>query len=121
MKFIMNPIRNLLAIMAALLVCASAYGQNSIEGVAVSPQPGGTVIVKVTMKSPLTNPPAGFTVNNPPRIAFDFPNTTNATGRTSQDIGEGDLRKLNVVQAGDRTRMVLELSRTATYLSLIHI
>jgi type IV pilus assembly protein PilQ len=88
---------------------------NSIQAVNVSAQSGGRIVVRVTMQNPPTNPPAGFTVNNPPRIALDFPNTSNALGRTSQDVAEGDLRRINVVQAGDRTRMVLELGRAVTY------
>ncbi len=94
---------------------ASAQSANSIEAVNVSSQQGGKIIVKVTLKNAPVNPPAGFMINNPPRIAFDFPNTSNAMGRSLQDVNEGDLRKINVVQAGNRTRMVLELAKSATY------
>ena len=95
---------------------ASAWAQtNSIEAVSISPQAAGTIIVRVTLKDAPANPPAGFTVNNPPRIAFDFPNTTNALGRSVEEVGGGDLRRINVVQSGGRTRMVLELSRTLSY------
>jgi len=95
---------------------ASAWAQtNSIEAISISPQAAGTIIVRVTLKDAPANPPAGFTVNNPPRIAFDFPNTTNALGRSVEDVGGGDLRRINVVQSGGRTRMVLELSRTLSY------
>lgn len=102
-------------ILACANVVASAQTANSIEAINVSSQQGGKIIVKVTLKNPPTSPPAGFTINNPPRIAFDFPNTSNALGRSLQDIGEGDLRKINVVQAGDRTRMVLELAKNTSY------
>ena len=54
-------------------------------------------------------------INNPPRIAFDFPGTTNALGRSLQDVGDGDLRNINIVQAGDRTRMVMELTKSVGY------
>jgi type IV pilus assembly protein PilQ len=104
--------------LALLLACASAvaYGQaNSIEGLDVSPSTGGRVIVKVTLKQAPVSPPAGFSVSNPPRIAFDFLNTANALGRNAQDVNEGDLRSLNVVQAGDRTRLVLNLARASGY------
>ena len=104
-----------LLVASALVATSAAYGQNAIEAVDVATQPGGTTMVKVTMKEAPANPPAGFTVNNPPRIAFDFPNTGSTLGRTSQNVGEGDLRRINVVQAGNRTRMVLELGRTLTY------
>jgi len=95
---------------------AAAYAQaNSIETVDVSPAAAGKVVIRVTMKQALVSPPAGFTVNNPPRIAFDFPNTTSALGRSNQEVAEGDLRSINVVQAGDRTRLVLNLARAIGY------
>src|SRR5688572_5903887 len=94
---------------------AASAQENSIQSVNVSPQSGGQLVVRITMKDPPANPPAGFTVNNPPRIALDFPNTGNAMGRNVQEVSEGDLRRINVVQAGDRTRMVLELSRAVRY------
>ena len=89
--------------------------QNGIEAVNVSSAPGGKVTVKITMKQPLTNPPAGFAVENPPRIALDLPNTVNNLGKNSLDVGEGDLRSMNVVQAGNRTRVVLNLAKQVAY------
>src|SRR5688572_27816486 len=103
------------------LLCAVALGwvhgfalaaeTNRIEAINVAGQQGGQVVVKITLAQPLANPPAGFSINNPPRIALDFPNTVNALGRNSQDIREGDLRSMNIVQVGERTRLVLNLSR----------
>src|SRR5712691_3078065 len=113
-----SSVRALRTILAFALVVsfADAYAQtNSIQSVNVSPQSGGRVLVRVTLKDPPANPPAGFTVNNPPRIALDFPNTGNAMGRNVQDISEGDLRRINIVQSGERTRMVLELTRAVRY------
>jgi type IV pilus assembly protein PilQ len=104
--------------LALVLACATtvAYGQaNSIEAIDVSPSTGGRVLVKVTLKQAPASPPAGFSVTNPPRIAFDFLNTANALGRNAQDVNEGDLRSFNVVQAGDRTRLVLNLARATGY------
>lgn len=105
------------ALFAAILSVAAsaAHAQNSIENVSVSPQPGGKVIIRVGLKEPLATAPAGFTVNNPPRLAFDFANTSNALGRNVQNVGDGDVRRINIVQAGDRTRMVMELTRALNY------
>jgi type IV pilus assembly protein PilQ len=89
--------------------------QNSIEAVNFSSAPGGKVTVKITMKQALANSPAGFAVDNPPRIALDLPNTANNLGKNSLDVGEGDLRSMNVVQAGSRTRVVLNLAKQVTY------
>ena len=93
----------------------SAHAQNSIESVNVSPQPGGKVVVRVGLKEALATAPSGFTINNPPRLAFDFANTGNALGRNVQNISDGEVRRINIVQAGDRTRMVMELSRALNY------
>jgi len=119
MKYPTRLIRSLLhAWLAVLLSAASlaAHAQaNSIEAINVSSQSGGGVVVRVTLKQAPANPPAGFTINNPPRIAFDFPNTGTSLGRGTQDVAEGDLRSINVVQAGERTRLVLNLARTLSY------
>src|SRR5215217_5425473 len=97
--------------LCAAVGVAHAQTTNSIQSINVSAQSGGRILVRVTMKDPPSNPPAGFSVNNPPRIALDFPNTSNAMGKNIQAVAEGDLRRINVVQAGDRTRVVLELGR----------
>ena len=87
---------------------------NSIDGFNVTQQ-GGRIVVRVTLKEALKTAPASFTVANPARIAFDFPDTTNALGRNAQNIGESELRSMNMVQAGDRTRMVLNLRNMVSY------
>ncbi len=87
---------------------------NSVEAFNVSQQ-SGKVLVRLTLKEPLKSQPGSFTVANPARIAFDLPNTVNGLGRNSQNIGEGELLSMNMVQAGDRTRMVLNLRRTVGY------
>src|SRR5512146_172319 len=102
-------------LMALASIVATAQSTNSIEAIDVTSQAGGKTIVKVTLKNAPANPPAGFTVSNPPRIAFDFPDTTNALGRNVQDVREGDVRKINLVQAAGRTRMVLELAKNVSY------
>jgi len=92
----------------------AAQPSNRIENLEVSQQ-GGSVYVKLTLKEPPSAPPPSFSVANPARIAFDFPATANGLGRTQQDIGQGDLRSANIVQAGDRTRLVLNLTRVTPY------
>ncbi|TAH44424.1 MAG: type IV pilus secretin PilQ [Betaproteobacteria bacterium] len=87
---------------------------NQIESLDVAEQ-GGTVYVRLSLKQPLAAPPASFSVANPARIAFDFPGTGNGLGRTVQSIEQGDLRSANIVQAGDRTRLVLNLVKVSPY------
>src|SRR5688572_6144847 len=94
---------------------ASAAAQaNAIESVDVAQQ-GGKTVVRVTTKEPLRSVPPNFAIANPARIAFDFANTANALGRASQDVGQGELRSLNVVQGAERTRVVLNLRRPVAH------
>lgn len=96
------------------LAQVASDNSNSIEAVGVARQ-GDGVVVKVTMKKPLGSVPGSFSVANPARIALDFPATSNGTGKTAQVFNEGDLRSANIVQAGDRTRLVLNLLRPLSY------
>ncbi len=91
-----------------------AYAQNAIESFAATQQ-GNRVVLRVTTKEPLTAVPPNFSISQPARIAFDFSNTLNATGRASQEINRGDLRAVIMAQAGDRTRLVLNLSNMMAY------
>jgi type IV pilus assembly protein PilQ len=101
----------------ALFVVGQAFAQtpNSIDSVTVSKGSSGRTVIKFTLKAPLANPPAGFAINNPPRIALDFPDTGNALGRTAQEVGDPALRSLNVVQAGNRTRVVFNLNKPQSF------
>lgn len=107
--------RSLLVLLALCAVGAQAEEQNNIIGLSASSGSDGKIVLKVDLAQSLANPPAGFTINTPPRIAFDFPNTTNGLGKTSQDFAEGDLRGANVVQAGTRTRLVVNLNQMLVY------
>ncbi len=97
-----------------LFGAAFAHAQNTIESFNVVQQ-GGKVVVRITTKEPLAAVPANFSVASPPRIAFDFPATVNALGRNSQNITEGELRSMNVVQGSDKTRLVLNLRRVVAH------
>lgn len=108
-----------LTLLAGVLFACAAWAQggekaegaapeNKIEALDVSQQ-AGTVVVKLTTSNPLAASPANFSVANPARIAFDFPATANALGRNSQTVNEGDLRSVNIVEVGGRTRLVLNL------------
>ncbi|MDY0057336.1 MAG: type IV pilus secretin PilQ family protein [Methyloversatilis sp.] len=116
----MNFVRKLAGLLCALAVAsipAFAVAQtqpNSIESILVSQQ-GGEVLVKVTTKSELAAVPANFSVASPARIAFDFPATGNALGRSSQTLNEAHLRSFNIVEVGDRTRLVLNLNKLSTF------
>src|SRR5271154_2258839 len=105
----------MIALSAAAQQQPTAPYANSIEDIKVNVQQSGNVVVQIALKQPLAGQPGVFTINNPPRIAFDFPNTVNDLGKNIQDIGQGDLRAMNIVQVGDRTRLVMNLLKPLGY------
>ena len=91
-----------------------AHAQVAIEAVSGSVQ-GGSEVIRIDLSQALTAIPAGFSIQAPARIALDFPGVSNAMGRSTVEINQGNLRSVNVVQAGDRTRVVLNLRQPTAY------
>ncbi len=129
MKQFSNPIRNTirLVVMVLSLGAPAVHAQdtantdalNSIQSINASNEPGGKVVITVGMKNAPGGQPATFTINTPPRIAFDFPNTENGLGKSTQEFGEANLRSANIVQAGNRTRLVVNLTEMLSFESRI--
>ena len=104
--------------MALLLLILPSQAQTAIEAVSGSLQ-GGTEVIRIDLSQPLAAVPTGFSIQSPARIALDFPGISNGMGRSTIDINQGNLKSVSVVQAGDRTRVVLNLKQATTYKSQI--
>jgi len=110
-----------LFLMACALHAFSAHAQtnadvqNSIQALNVRNAPNGQLVLAITLKNPLTALPSHFAISNPPRLAFDFSGTVNGLGKSAQEINQGDMRSVNIVQAGSRTRLVVNLAQMMSY------
>jgi type IV pilus assembly protein PilQ len=114
----MNQWRAPAVALSMFLATASAWAQNAIQSIN-STQQGASDVVRVELSEALTAVPAGFAVQTPPRIAIDLPGVSNAMGRSSIDLNQGNLRSVSVAQAGDRTRLVLNLRQPGNYSAAI--
>ena len=114
---LLAPAVALLAVSAATVSAqpAEVRAGNRIEKLDFSTLQGGRVQLRLTLQGRMPNPPAGFAVNKPPRIALDFPGVTNALGKTAYVINESVLKGVNIVAGPARTRLVLNLTRPAQY------
>ncbi|HNZ89862.1 MAG TPA: type IV pilus secretin PilQ [Acidovorax sp.] len=110
----MSHYRNAACAMVATLAATVAMAQGAIEAVTGTMQGGGEV-VRVELSEPLAGVPTGFAIQSPARIALDFPGTTNAVGRSVVDVNQGNLKSINIVQAADRSRLVLNLKQATSY------
>ena len=69
------------------------------------------VVIKVTLKTSLPNPPKIFSILKPARIVIDLPATINNSGQNRQLVNLGDLQAVDIVQSSDRSRLVLTLQK----------
>jgi type IV pilus assembly protein PilQ len=103
-----------LALALALGAPVIAMAQSMIQSVTTSQQ-AGSEVVRIELSQPLAAVPQGFTIQSPPRIAIDLPNVGNGMGRPSVEVNQGNLRSVNIAQAGERTRLVLNLRQPSNY------
>jgi type IV pilus assembly protein PilQ len=110
----MKPWRVALAGVSLALVSPLTWAAAAIQAI-TSSQQAGAEVVRIELSEPLASLPAGFVVQSPPRIAVDLPGVTNGLSRNVVDINQGNLRTVNVAQAGERTRLVLSMRQPTTY------
>ena len=93
---------------------------NKIENIDFSAQSGGRVSIRILLKDALVNPPAGFSLNTPARIALDFPSTANGLNKNNIINTQGALKSVSLAQAKDRTRVVLNLTKNVGYNTVLN-
>ncbi|WP_405121185.1 type IV pilus secretin PilQ [Pseudomonas leptonychotis] len=90
---------------------ASAADLNAID---VAALPGDRVELKLTFDEPVLAP-RGYTIEQPARIALDLPGVSNKLGTKNRQLGIGNARSVTVVEAKDRTRLVINLTSLSPY------
>lgn len=106
-------------ILGAVLALSGAFAgtaaaANALQNVTYDAQPGGRIELTLAFADAAPEPKV-FTTSNPPRIAIDLPDTTNAYSTRHLDIGKGATSGVSVVSAGGRTRVTIELFRESAY------
>ena len=100
--------------LALLAVWALGEEPNAIKSIEVTSASDNRQVMTIVTDKPM-QAPGSFTVNTPPRIAFDFPNTVNDSGRGSVPVTSGNIRSVKIAEATGRTRVVLEMTHSASY------
>ncbi|HEX7129576.1 MAG TPA: type IV pilus secretin PilQ [Rhodanobacteraceae bacterium] len=110
-----------LAVVAALfglLLAVPALAANTLQGVTSTPLPDGKVQLTLKFAQPVSAPNA-FSTANPPRIALDFADTHNALSQRRVAVGSGTATSVSAVEAGDRTRVVVDLTQPSPYVTRV--
>ena len=88
---------------------------NSVEAIKISQGQADSQVLKVTFKESLTATPAAFTTTNPNRLIVDLPDTASKLGRHTEHVDKGKVRNVQVLQSGDRARLVVNLKGPTGY------
>jgi len=80
----------------------------------VAALPGDRVELKLTFDEPVLAP-RGYTIEQPARIALDLPGVSSKLGAKTRELGVGNARSVTVVEAKDRTRLVINLTSLSPY------
>ena len=106
------------ALTAGLALSAGAQAQSgsetTLDKIGFSTLPGDRVQVVLEMSGPVEEP-LSFAIDEPARVALDFPGVKLNLPRKSEDIGVGMARSVTAVEAGGRSRVVLNLVRLVPY------
>ncbi|MBH3330811.1 type IV pilus secretin PilQ [Pseudomonas oryzihabitans] len=99
------------------LLLSSLAGQAlaaDLQALNVASLPGDRIELKLTFDQPVPVP-KGYTIEQPARIALDLPGVANKLGTKSRELGNGNARSVTVVEAGNRTRLIINLTNLASY------
>ena len=97
----------------AVFLPASIMAAN-LQDLNVAALPGDRVELKLTFDEPVLAP-RGYTIEQPARIALDLPGVSNKLGLKNRELGVGNARSVTIVEAKDRTRLIINLTNLAAY------
>ncbi|MDX9686330.1 type IV pilus secretin PilQ [Halopseudomonas formosensis] len=109
------PLTRNFSIAAVLALLSPLALAADLQKLDVASLPGDRVELKLTFDEPVTSTPKGYTIEQPARIAIDLPGVKNRLGERSRELGLGNTRSLTVVEANDRTRLIINLTDLAPY------
>ncbi len=113
-KHLMNNNFSFLKISLLAVIFPSCLFAADLQSLDVAALPGDRVELKLTFDEPILAP-RGYTIEQPARIALDLPGVTNKLGAKNKELGVGNARSVTVVEAKDRTRLIINLTNLAPY------
>jgi type IV pilus assembly protein PilQ len=104
----------LASLMCVACLASFATAAVSITAIDVSSVSADKQIIRLSFTGPAPAP-TSFSVNTPPRVAFDFADTTNIAGKSSVQVNGAALRLISLAEGAGRTRVVLNMQKQAAY------
>lgn len=111
---VMNILPSFLGLSLLAALVSPSLMAAELQTLDVSALPGDRVELKLTFDEPVLAP-RGYTIEQPARIALDLPGVTNKLGAKTRELGVGNARSVTVVEAKDRTRLIVNLTSLSPY------
>lgn len=114
----MNRIFSTLGLSLWIALMSPMVQAATLDALDVAALPGDRIELKLTFDGP---PPAphGYTTESPARIALDLPGVVSKLASKNRDLGGGNARSATVVEAKDRTRLIINLTQLTPYSSRV--
>ncbi|MDE1461771.1 type IV pilus secretin PilQ [Spartinivicinus poritis] len=90
----------------------------TIKDLEVASLPGEKVELKLEFDGGVPKP-RGYTIEKPARISIDLPGTNSALPNKYNEIGFGSAKSLTILEAKDRTRLIVNLAKPSKYATRI--
>lgn len=113
-KPIMTRILSIIGASLWMAMISPALQAAALKTLDVAALPGDRIELKLAFDAPVPAP-RGYTTQEPARIALDLPGVTSQLATRSRELGSGNARSVVVVQAQDRTRIIINLTTLSAY------
>lgn len=114
----MNRIFSALGISLWIALLSPMAQAANLKTLDVAALPGDRIELKLSFDgTPPT--PKGYTTESPARIALDLPGVVIQLSSKTRDLGGGNARSATVVEAKDRTRLIINLTQLSPYTSRV--
>ncbi len=117
-NLIMNRILSIIGVSLWMAMVSPILQAANLKTLDVAALPGDRVELKLSFDGPVAAPRA-YTTEQPARIALDLPGVTSQLAIKSRDLGSGNAHSVVVVEAKDRTRVVINMTVLAPYSSRV--
>jgi len=96
------------------ILSMTSYAQVKVENIEFSSLPGDKIEIRMQFDG-VPPAPTGYTIEKPARIALDLKGVISGLSSKYHTLGSGNARSVTVIEAGDRTRVIVSLTELVSY------
>jgi len=103
-----------IGVMVLLLASTTSLAEVRMESIEFSSLPGDKTEIRMDFTEPPPEP-TGYTIEQPARIALDLLGVTSGLDTKYHPLGSGNTQSVTVIEAGDRTRVIVAMTDLVAY------